>query len=271
VGIRDNSFLIEEAYNQEPGVVQHIFTARYGVDHHPGDEDRIWDLNFTQEWPVFSQTHQLSYTIPYTFFDPPDAEHESGLGDVALNYRYQLLDGADGGTAIAPRLSLLFPSGDDDRGFGTGALGYQFNLPVSRVIGERFTVHFNAGLTYTPQAELIFSNGTDSDERDLLGFNLGASVIYAFTADFNALLELVWNSDQTLEERSSFGGRRVFVDRTRVEDVVLSPGIRWAYNLNSGMQIVPGLAFPIGLTDDAVDYGVFFYLSIEHPFLKRSD
>ena len=26
-GIADNSFLIEEAYNQEAGVVQHIFTA----------------------------------------------------------------------------------------------------------------------------------------------------------------------------------------------------------------------------------------------------
>jgi hypothetical protein len=28
-GIMDNSFLIEEAYNQEKGVVQHIFTAIY--------------------------------------------------------------------------------------------------------------------------------------------------------------------------------------------------------------------------------------------------
>ncbi len=27
--IEDNSFLIEEAYNQEPGVVQHIFNASY--------------------------------------------------------------------------------------------------------------------------------------------------------------------------------------------------------------------------------------------------
>ncbi len=27
--IEDDSFLIEEAYNQEPGVVQHIFTAAY--------------------------------------------------------------------------------------------------------------------------------------------------------------------------------------------------------------------------------------------------
>ena len=31
-GISDNSFLIEEAYNQEEGVVQHILTAVYTDD-----------------------------------------------------------------------------------------------------------------------------------------------------------------------------------------------------------------------------------------------
>ena len=46
--IEDNSFLIEEAYNQEPGVVQHIFqsrlqqwpeAARLGLCLHPGMAD----------------------------------------------------------------------------------------------------------------------------------------------------------------------------------------------------------------------------------------
>src|ERR1051325_5092878 len=59
-GIEDNSFLIEEAYNQEPGVVQHIFNATYVND----PKNRGWTFSFTQEWPVFGQEHQLSYTIP---------------------------------------------------------------------------------------------------------------------------------------------------------------------------------------------------------------
>jgi hypothetical protein len=56
--IQDNSFLVEEAYNQEFGVVQHIQTLQ-----------RVWDSNdwvytFTQEWPVdASPRHQLSYTL----------------------------------------------------------------------------------------------------------------------------------------------------------------------------------------------------------------
>ncbi len=54
--IQDNSFLIEEAYNQEAGVVQHIstFTRLRGGD---------WVYTFTQEFPVASLKHQLSYTF----------------------------------------------------------------------------------------------------------------------------------------------------------------------------------------------------------------
>ena len=79
-GIQDNSFFIEEAYNQEPGVVQHIFNL--AIDFTNGS--REIGPSFTQEWPVFSQTHQFSYTIPYLF-----TEDGNGIEDMRLNYRLQ--------------------------------------------------------------------------------------------------------------------------------------------------------------------------------------
>ena len=54
--ILDNSFLVEEAFNQERGIVQNIFTWTRG-------RDRTWNATFTQEWPVPGMTHQLSYTV----------------------------------------------------------------------------------------------------------------------------------------------------------------------------------------------------------------
>src|SRR5688500_8196222 len=56
--IEDNSFLVEEAYNQERGVVQHIntFSRATGATG--------WMYTFTQEWPLAGQKHQLSYTVP---------------------------------------------------------------------------------------------------------------------------------------------------------------------------------------------------------------
>jgi hypothetical protein len=50
--IQDNSFFIEEAYNQEPGVVQHIFNLPIDFTN----SSREIAPSFTQEWPVFSQT-----------------------------------------------------------------------------------------------------------------------------------------------------------------------------------------------------------------------
>src|SRR5881396_203046 len=77
-GIQDNSFLVEEAYNQEPGIIQHIIN----VPAFFASGSNEISFSFTQEWPIFTQTHQFSYTIPYTFI-----ERENGFEDIRLNYR----------------------------------------------------------------------------------------------------------------------------------------------------------------------------------------
>ena len=61
-GIRDNSFLVEEAYNQEAGVVQHILTGAYAYQQVGGSDLDSWNFGFTQEWPLFGQRRQLGYT-----------------------------------------------------------------------------------------------------------------------------------------------------------------------------------------------------------------
>jgi hypothetical protein len=127
-GIQDNSFFVEEAYNQEPGIVQHIINVPAFFSH--GDKEV--SFIFTQEWPVFSQTHQFSYTIPYTF-----AESDNGFEDIRLNYRLQALMEGERTPAFAPRFSLVTPTGDVSKGFGHERLGYEINLPFSKIVSER--------------------------------------------------------------------------------------------------------------------------------------
>ena len=57
--IQDNSFLIEEAYNQDPGYVQHI-----SAFSHSTRRAAAGLYTFTQEWPLGGVKHQLSYTLP---------------------------------------------------------------------------------------------------------------------------------------------------------------------------------------------------------------
>lgn len=240
--IQDNSFFVEEAYNQERGVVQHIFNGVGSVTQLSGSDDRQWDLSFTQEWPVGSQTHQFSYTILYSAGDIVD-----GFGDVALNYRYQALYEDEDTPAFAPRFSVILPTGDEDEGRGFGEVGYQVNLPVSRIVSDRWTVHGNAGGT-------VFPGASGSDPR---GAHLGASAIYAVSEEFNLMLEAI---SQWAREPDGSGGSE------HSTTTLLSPGLRKAINLASA-QMVLGLAVPIGLTSESPDYGIFLYFSYEHAFL----
>ncbi len=241
--IQDNSFLVEEAYNQERGIVQNIFNALGTVTRLDGSDNREWDYSFTQEWPVGSQTHQFSYTLINV-----SSNYVHGFGDVTLNYRYQALYEDDHTPAFSPRLSVLLATGDEDEGLGYGKTGYQFNLPVSRITGDRWTVHGNAGATTYP--------GVSGD--DPRSANLGASVIYAMSEDFNVMLEAV---STWLREPDGSGGSDYSTT------ALLSPGVRKAINF-ANAQMVVGLAAPIGLTSDSPDFGVFLYFSYELPFLK---
>src|SRR5882672_12210441 len=105
-GIQDNSFLVEEAYNQNFGVVQHIssFTRFW--------DSKDWVYTFTQEWPVpGDERHQFSYTLALQHAGAFPGSG-AGIGDVLLNYRYQLVGNGDTKLACSPRATLMFPTGE---------------------------------------------------------------------------------------------------------------------------------------------------------------
>jgi len=45
--------------------------------------------------------------------------------------------------------------------------------------------------------------------------------------------------------------------------------VRWSYDFDWGLQIVPGVAFPMGVGPSRHEKSVFLYLSFEHPFKKK--
>jgi len=241
--IQDNSFLVEEAYNQEDGVIQHISSFQ----RFAGSKD--WVYTFTDEWPLRTQKHQFSMT----FAAAHTAEFGGiGAGDTAINYRYQLLGSGETKLAMAPRLSLLLPSGSPAAGRGFGGTGLQTNLPISIVHNRRLVTHWNAGATWVPHAR----NNLGEQSR-AVAVNLGQSLIWQFSNRFNGMLESVWNSgEQVVAPRKTERSQQLFV----------IPGVRWAHNFRSGLQVVPGLAVPVGVGPSSGENGIIFYLSFEHPF-----
>lgn len=160
--ITDNSFLVEEAFNQERGIFQNILFAQ-----------RVrggYNINFTQEWPIGGVRHQLSYTIGW-----------SPSTSFGVNYRYQLTEENGNRLAVSPRISAIITDGPD--------FGLQVNLPVSKQLGD-FYLHGNAGMTWPSPP---FEGGQAS---------AAGSVIYRLRPTFNLMVESVYLGSTPDVERS---------------------------------------------------------------------
>jgi hypothetical protein len=163
--LRDNSFLIEEAYNQEPGIVQHVGT--FAVGRAEG-----WALGFDQEWPLGGIRDQLSIGLGLV-----DTGNDTRFGDIELGYRRQLVGESESTVLVAPRVSLLWlqvESGPDGHREGVGA---SVGLPVTFVLAPWLVTHWNAGLTVGPLRPIA---------------NAGASAVWLVSPTANLLVEGVW-------------------------------------------------------------------------------
>jgi hypothetical protein len=241
-GIQDNSFLIEEAYNQKPGEIQHVVTLQR--------QYRDWYFAFSQEWALGSQAHQFGYSIPYSWLRS-EGHRTRGFGDVTFSYRYQAMMETATTPAFAPSLTLIVPTGNRDKGLGDGSFGVEFTLPFSKIVSDRVTLHANAGVTH------LF----DVHGHSPTSYAVGGSGVYAITRDFNVLLEglIEWseevNDARAIERETAF---------------IISPGIRKAFNFPGDKQMVLGFATPITFVrDKRTDVGLFFYASFEHSIWKK--
>jgi hypothetical protein len=238
--ISDNRFLVEEAYNQESGVVQHIFNYRRG-------RDGEWLATFTQEWPAGGQLDQISYTLPLQ----SSRDASASLGDAAINYRRQVLGRGEDPVWFSPRLSLVVPSGSARKGTGAGGPGLQLNLPLSVRVNRGLVTHWNAGVSTTRARNAL---GRRSTVRSV---SAGASAIWLAAPTLNLMLESVWDRTEALDDTGL---------RAAEDHFVILPGLRGALNLSHDLQIVPGIGVPIGIGPSRGERDLFLYLSFEHPF-----
>ena len=232
--ILDNSFLVEEAFNQPAGIFQNILGFQRSGS--------AWEFAFTQEWPVTSQQHQLSYTVP--FLD--HSARSAGIGDVMINYRYQAVMEDPGIPTFSPRLSLILPtdsSGDD-------SVGLQVNLPASKQRGDLY-FHANAGFTWLPRARGFV------ERVSLLTPHISGSAIYRLQPMFHLMLENVLSFDELAGPVGGTERQTVFI---------FSPGARGGWNL-SDHQLILGGSIPITFAD-GTDTGILLYLSYELPFRR---
>ena len=257
--IEDNSMLIEEAFNQEAGIIQHI--SNFVLN------DGNFAYSYTQEIPLADVKHQLSFGISYASLKKPtnitDLTHSyitNGLGDLFVNYR-PLLFGKDDWALVIPRFSLIVPTGNSRYGLGSGSWGGQFNLAVTKRLGPKITTHYNAGYTLMTKAD-HFAISEDGQptllyEKNMATTNFGASAIWLVANKFNLMVEYVSMYGKEMQDSGLL---------TRLNTSIINPGFRFAIDIGK-VQIVPGAGVPFNFANGKYESaGAFIYLSIEPAY-----
>ena len=151
---------------------------------------------------------------------------------------------------MAPRLSALVPVGAAHKLGGNGGWGLDGDIPVSWEVGKRLSLHGNLGGTWRPSAE----NGAGERAGTFEPF-VGASAIIFLLPELNLMAETLWR-----DGASVVGSGKT----THNWDQAVTLGARAGFDLPSGLQIVPGVAWMPAVGDAPTRS--FIYLSFEHPF-----
>lgn len=224
--IEANGFFVEEAYNQEEGMLQQIATAM-GVRH------GAWSGEFSQEWPLFSVRHQLDVAV--------QVAEDEGVTGAGAEYRYLLVGGVGEPFSLSPGVEASW-SRDED------AWELEAVLPASVRLGETLVANTNVGVSFAAD-----------DLGGRPGLTLGEGLVWRATPRMNLLMEAVFNRGEPLLQGED-GEDRSFV---------VSPGVQYAFALGDDVQLVPGVAFPVGVGPSDGQRAVMLYLSLEHPFTRR--
>ena len=116
---------------------------------------------------------------------------------------------------------------------GSRSYGMSFLQVLTFHLNDNWDHHWNLGLNFRTETTLL----------------LATSLVYLLHDRFNLLTEILLETDED----------------TRI---TLNPGLRSSFKLKwKNTEMVPGLAFPMEIKKDPVNFGVFFYLSFESEFI----
>jgi hypothetical protein len=134
--------------------------------------------------------HQWEATVPFGFSSEGD-----GLSDVALGWKSALYH--TGSRILAAGAEASFPTGDEEKGLGTGTVVLEPFLAFAQILPRDWFLQTQGGV------ELPFD--TEMTEREVflrtaVGFSLAAD--QGFGRTWSPMIEIVGNADLDFEETS---------------------------------------------------------------------
>jgi len=104
----------------------------------------VWEHELTYE-KRFGARNQWEVVVPFTIADREDDGWTGGLGDVAFGLKRAVYHNLDRGTIVSAAIEAIFPTGDEDDGFGSGSFAFEPFVSVGQVLPSDAFLQFQAG------------------------------------------------------------------------------------------------------------------------------
>jgi len=156
---------------------------------------------------------------------------EKGIGDAGLEVKWKLFEKDSFSMTLKP--GIIFPSGDEDKGLGTGKLGGQIFIIVSQKV-EPFAFHANLG---------YIRNENDADEReDIWHASLAATCEVVKDLNLVANVGIECNPDDEADDNPVFFVGGIIYSITEYFDVDLGVKVGLT-DSETDVSVLAGLAF----------------------------
>lgn len=263
----DFFFLTGGPYTQKKNSPQIIWANQWFRDSSGGVRTRDYigagraELGLTDRWEVDCEFGALALkerVAGVTTF----AEH--GADDLLVGIRYRLLREGSAPFTFTTGPQIIAPVASRRRGLGTGEVGYAWDISAAKDWGGPVFVVASLNLRLTPDVPAFADGSGPRFDLGVINWSsaLGWRALERPAAggahhDIHVLFELA-------------GARADDIDagtRVRATEVQFSPGLRYGYLARAGSLTEVGLAFPVGLTNAAPDWGVILQFQFELPSL----
>ena len=261
----DYAFVAGGPYTQQKNSLQLIAPGMVGWrTSGAGLNRRFSDAMLRVEWG-FTPNIELDLEISATGLRERTAgttlSSDFGLSDTVLGVRYRLLNEEDSPITLALGPQIIFPSGNILRGTGFNSFGFAWDISAAKDWGGPFFVYTSLNYAVIPSVSIPGLAGDFTLNQLTHGSALGIRALEKPSGeahhDLHAFLEV------GIERGEEVIAAGLGAIKTSSLAAIFSPGIRYGFLSASKKLIEIGVAFPIGLNNNAPRASIIFQIQFE--------
>ena len=261
----DYAFVADGPYTQQKNSLQLIAPGMIGWrTSGAGLERRFYDTLLRIEWG-FTANLELDVEIPATGLRErtpgTTLSSDFGLSDTLLGVRYRVLNEEDSPITLTMGPQVIFPSGDVLRGRGFDSFGFAWDVAAAKDWGGPFFVYSSLNYAVIPSVSIPGVAGDFTLNQLAYGSALGIRALEKPIGethhDLHAFLEV------GIERGEEVQATALGAIKTSSVSAIFSPGIRYGFMSASKKLIEIGVAFPVGLNDNAPRASIIFQVQFE--------